>query len=167
MARTSAVAASPSGQILRLSRTDVTGPTDGDGIDFRLSVGGTSTNSNFARFTGVYRSSGLNEIGMSVSTDSFAADSDQVYIATAETTKIQATPSGGGAVSTILTVDATKITAAVPIKFPTYTAAAAGAITGAVGWQISISNSPTVGGRMAFWDTTNARWSYISDNSAV
>jgi hypothetical protein len=53
------------------------------------------------------------------------------------------------------------------IGFPVYTAAAANAITGAVGKQISISNSPTVGGRMAFWDTTNSRWSYISDNSAV
>jgi len=168
MARTSAVAASPSGQILRLSRTDVAGPTDGDGIDFRLSVGGTSTNSNFARFTGVYRSSGLNEIGMSVSTDSFSADSDQVYIATAESTKIQATPSGGGAVSTILTVDAAKITAAVPFKFPTYTIAAAGAITGALGWQISISDSPIATGRMAYWTTTaTAGWRYVDTNLAI
>jgi hypothetical protein len=54
-----------------------------------------------------------------------------------------------------------------PVGFPVYTAAAAGAITGQAGWQISISNSPTAGGRMAFWDTTNSRWSYISDNSAV
>jgi hypothetical protein len=38
---------------------------------------------------------------------------------------------------------------------------------GAVGRQIAIIDSPTVGGRMAFWDTTNARWSYISDNTAV
>jgi len=166
--RTSAVPASPSGQILRLSRTDVAGPTDGDGIDFRLSVGGTATTSNFARFNGVYRSSGLNEIGMSVSTDSFAADSDQVYIATAESTKIQATPSGGGAVSTILTVDAAKITAAVPFKFPTYTIAAAGAITGALGWQISISDSPIATGRMAYWTTTaTAGWRYVDTNLAI
>jgi hypothetical protein len=66
-----------------------------------------------------------------------------------------------------LTVDSAKITAALPIQFPSYTAVAANAITGAVGQQIAITNSPTVGGRMAFWDTTNARWSYISDNTAV
>ena len=66
-----------------------------------------------------------------------------------------------------LTVDSTKITAALPVAFPVYTAAGAAAVTGAVGWQISISDSPTVGGRMAFWDTTNARWSYVSDNLAV
>ena len=63
--------------------------------------------------------------------------------------------------------DANKITAAVPIKFPTYTAAAANAITGAVGWQISISDSPVNGGKMAYWDTTNTRWSYIDTNTAV
>jgi uncharacterized protein (DUF736 family) len=94
------LAAAPAGQILRLSRTDVTGPTDNDGIDFRLSVGGTATTSNFARFDGVYKSSGLNEIGMSVSTDSFAADTDRIYIGTRESTKIQTTPAGGGTVGT-------------------------------------------------------------------
>jgi hypothetical protein len=72
-----------------------------------------------------------------------------------------------GTGTTRLTVEATKITAAVPVQFPSYTAVAANAITGALGQQIAISNSPTVGGRMAFWDTTNARWSYISDNTAV
>jgi hypothetical protein len=190
--RTSAVPASPSGQILRLSRTDQTGPQDTDGIDFRLSVGRTSTTSNFARFDGIYKSSGANTIGMSVSTDSFAADINRIYIGTRDNTKIQTTPAGGGTTGTTaeftqlvttlqtdqflvktaagttkLTVDTNKITAAVPVAFPVYTAAASAAVTGAVGWQISISDSPTVGGRMAFWDTTNARWSYISDNSAV
>ena len=53
------------------------------------------------------------------------------------------------------------------IGFPVKTAAAWNAITGAVGKQVSVSDSPTVGGRMAFWDTTNARWSYVSDNTAV
>jgi len=57
-----------------------------------------------------------------------------------------------------------------PVGFPVYTAAAAGAITGQVGWQICISDSAGGGnpnGMMAFWDTTNSRWSYIHDNSAV
>ena len=56
-----------------------------------------------------------------------------------------------------------------------YTSTATGAqtvagtikVAGSVGWQIAVSDSPTVGGRMAFWDTTNSRFSYISDNSAV
>jgi hypothetical protein len=66
-----------------------------------------------------------------------------------------------------LNISATRANFGVPVQFPSYTAAAANAITGAVGRQIAITDSPTVGGRMAFWDTTNARWSYISDNSAV
>jgi len=69
--------------------------------------------------------------------------------------------------TTAITMSASNVAFAQPVKFPVYTAAALTAITGAVGWQASVSNSPTVGGRMAFWDTTNARWSYISDNSAV
>jgi len=69
--------------------------------------------------------------------------------------------------TTVITTGTTNVAFALPVAFPVYTAAALNAITGAVGWQASVSNSPTVGGRMAFWDTTNSRWSYISDNSAV
>jgi hypothetical protein len=67
---------------------------------------------------------------------------------------------------TLATVDSTAATFTVPVGFPVYTIAGKPA-TGVVGQQISISDSPTSGGRMAFWDTTNARWSYVSDNSAV
>ena len=64
---------------------------------------------------------------------------------------------------------ATAVFTAIP-QFPVYTAAAAGAITGALGQQICISDSGGGGnpdGMMAFWDTTHSRWSYIHDNSAV
>ena len=47
-----------------------------------------------------------------------------------------------------------------------YTEAALTAITGAVGQFASVSDS-SPGGMLAFWDTTNARWSYVHDNSAV
>lgn len=52
-------------------------------------------------------------------------------------------------------------------KVGVYTAANLTAITGTVGQIAAVSNSPTAGGRIAFWDTTNSRWSYISDNAAV
>lgn len=140
--RTSAVAAVPAGQILRLSRTDVAGPQDSDGIDFRLSVGGTATTSNFARFDGVYKSSGLNEIGMSVSTDSFAADTDRIYIGTRESTKIRATPSGGGSTSDIITATDLSVTSARPIAYPSYTTVQRNALAPAAGWVLF--NSTTV-----------------------
>jgi len=54
-----------------------------------------------------------------------------------------------------------------PVDFPTYTKAAITAITGAGGWQVSISDSTGNGGRMAYWDTTNSRWNYVSDDTAV
>ena len=157
--------------LVRYQRTDTADSNDGDGVDFRLSTAGTVTTNNIARFDAQYKATGLHTVGISVSTDSFAADTDTIYRGQADKTTIRATPTGTtGTASDILTVESTKITAAVPIKFPTYTAAAANAITGAVGWQISISNSAGGGnpnGMMAFWDTTNVRWSYIHDNSAV
>ena len=52
------------------------------------------------------------------------------------------------------------------MKLASYTASALTAITGSVGWMAAVTDS-TPGGRIAYWDTTNARWSYVSDNSAV
>ena len=60
-----------------------------------------------------------------------------------------------------------KISATGPISVGVYTATNLGLVTGTVGSLAAVSDSPTVGGRLAFWDTTNSRWSYVSDNSAV
>jgi hypothetical protein len=165
--RTTISRTTPGTGLLLTQQTAAAGPANNESIDFRLGVAGTSTSSNFGRFDGTYKTSGDHEIGLSVSDDSFVADTDRIYIGSRASTKLQATPSGGGSVSTIVTVTDTNITMARPVVFPTYTAAAANAITGAVGWQISISDSPINGGKMAYWDTTNARWSYIDTNTAV
>jgi|TARA_R110002124_G_scaffold287063_1_gene470119 hypothetical protein len=50
-------------------------------------------------------------------------------------------------------------------KVPVYTIATKPG-TGVVGQLIAISDS-TPGGKMAYYDTTNTRWSYVSDDSAV
>jgi hypothetical protein len=90
---------------LRYERTDTTGPNDNDGVDFRLGLGGTSTNTNIARFDAVYKTSGLHQFGISVSTDSFAADSDSIYRGQADQTTIRATPAGTtGTAQDVLTI---------------------------------------------------------------
>ena len=86
--------------------------------------------------------------------------------------QIQTAASGGStpALVTRMSIDSTSATFAQPVGFPVKTAAQWNAITGAVGRQVCVSNSAGGGhpnGMMAFWDTTNARWSYIHDNSAV
>jgi len=56
------------------------------------------------------------------------------------------------------------------MKLSSYTAAALTAITGSVGWMAAVTNSAggsNPNGMIAFWDTTNSRWSYVHDNSAV
>jgi hypothetical protein len=69
-----------------------------------------------------------------------------------------------------LLLNSTSATFAQPVGLPVKTAAAWNAITGAVGQMVCVSDSasgPHPNGMMAFWDTSNARWSYIHDNSAV
>jgi hypothetical protein len=107
--RTGSTAAQVPAVLVRYQRTDQTGAQDNDGVDFRLSVGGTSTSANIARFDAVYKSSGDNEIGMSVSTDSFSADTDRIYVGSRASTKIRATPSGGGTASDIMEITDAKI----------------------------------------------------------
>ena len=56
------------------------------------------------------------------------------------------------------------------MKLSFYTAANLTAITGQLGWIAAVTNSSggsNPNGMIAFWDTTNSRWSYIHDNSAV
>jgi hypothetical protein len=155
-------------------RSDQAGVTDADQTGNAFRVGGTANFYWTNQVLSQYDTSGVHEYTIQ------AADGDQtsgsptwlsLTTFTPTSTVIRAGTAGsGGATATKLTVDAAKITAAVPVVFPSYTAAAANAITGAVGWQIAITNSGGGGnpnGMMAFWDTTNTRWSYIHDNSAV
>ena len=56
------------------------------------------------------------------------------------------------------------------MKLASYTATALNAITGQIGWMAAVSDSAfglNPNGMIAFWDTTNSRWSYVHDNSAV
>jgi hypothetical protein len=59
------------------------------------------------------------------------------------------------------------VTAGGFLKNPVYTISTLTAITGQVGWVAVVSDSATTNGMLAFWDTTNSRWSYVLDNSAV
>jgi hypothetical protein len=52
------------------------------------------------------------------------------------------------------------------VKLTAYTDVVLRAITGVIG-QIAVVSNSNPGGKIAFWDTTNNRWSYINDNSAV
>jgi hypothetical protein len=65
----------------------------------------------------------------------------------------------GGPISTLGTINAEFN------KVPVYTISAKPA-TGVVGQVIAISDS-SPGGKLAYWDTTNSRWSYVSNDGAV
>ncbi|CAB4135300.1 hypothetical protein UFOVP646_10 [uncultured Caudovirales phage] len=163
---------------IQLTRTDQATPNNNDSTSFRTRVAGS--NGTFYTLSDVNSSySTTGNVGWNLSlangdqtTGSFSGLS--VISAGITSTTIRAgtasaTP-GASTVSDILTIGSTSVTSTKPIGFPVYTATAANAITGSVGQQICISNSAqgaNPNGMMAFWDTTNARWSYIHDNSAV
>ncbi len=75
-----------------------------------------------------------------------------------------------GLTSDTLTVTGGPITSigSIDVEFNKVPVYASGSVpgTGVVGQLIAISDS-TPGGKMAYWDTTNSRWSYVSDDSAV
>jgi len=73
---------------------------------------------------------------------------------------------------TLATVNSTSATFAQPVGFPVKTVAQWGAITGAVGQQVCVSNSSTsstqtADGMMAYWRTDVAGWHYVHDNRAI
>ena len=53
---------------------------------------------------------------------------------------------------------------------PVVAAAGAAAVTGQIGAMVAISDASgglLTGGAIAYWDTTNTRWSYIQTGTAV
>ena len=73
---------------------------------------------------------------MSVSTDSFSTDTDKIYIGSRASTKIRATPSGGGTASDILTVTDLSVGMARAVAFAQYTTTQRNALSPAAGWVI-------------------------------
>ena len=80
------------------------------------------------------------------------------------------TGAGAGNVSSgTVTADIVGISTGGRLQLPINTAAQTRLVTtGSIAGQIrAVSDSPTVHGRLCFWDSTNSRWSYVSDNTAV
>ena len=78
-------------------RTDVTTPADQDAVDYRLIVGGTTTQYSVGKVEATYRSSGLHELSMNVfdNTAGPSATSIGVVDMTQERTQINARATAG------------------------------------------------------------------------
>ena len=121
----------------------------------------TSTGSIIVTNTGVTRLNAGAGIALN------AGNGNVTVSATGSTGTVQSV----GLTSNTLTVTGGPITSIGDIdvefnKVPVYTIATKPG-SGVVGMLIAISDSPTNAGKMAYWDTTNTRWSYVSDDSAV
>jgi hypothetical protein len=107
----------------------------GDGSQVLLSTAGSVTENNIARFDATFGASGNHQFGIAVSHDNFETTNSTLK-ATRDKTEILTTPSGGGTSTTRLTVEATKITAAAPVAYPSYTTTQRDALTPAAGWVL-------------------------------
>ena len=173
---TPGVAESRPSMNIQLTRSDQATPNDNDGTSFRTRVAGSNgTFYTVSDINSTYKTGGDVQYNVQLANGdqtTGAFSGLQVLSGSITKTVIRAgtasgTP-GASSVSDILTIEPAKITAAVPIQFPSYTVAAITAVTGAVGWQVAVSDSPTYAGRMAYWSTTaTAAWRYIDDNTAV
>ena len=65
---------------------------------------------------------------------------------------------------TLVSANSTKTQFTKPIQLANYTSSALTAITGELGWMVAVANN---GGKIAYWDTANNRWSYVIDGTAV
>ena len=102
----------------------------------------------------------------SVATLTFGALASAPFTVGSQVVVAGVTPAGYNGTVTVTACTTTSVS---------YTSTATGAqtvagtvkVAGSVGWQIAISDSPVNGGKMAYWDTTNSRFSYIDTNLAV
>jgi hypothetical protein len=155
--RMNIIRTTPGTGILLRQQTANADPANNDEMDFRLGVAGTSTSSDWARFDGTYKSSGDHEIGMSVSTDSFSTDTDKIYVGSRASTKIRATPAGGGTASDIMEITDAKILNNRPHRsaVTTATIARGSTYTPAVGVNNFIELTLTAGTDPTYIDVDN------------
>jgi hypothetical protein len=137
-------------------------------------IDSTNTSTDYLRFDARWSTTGNHYIDLQSSNNDFSTNTriSRSQIGrmslgnTSGTTKFTLTNSVSNSPSIELGAGSTATIAVTgPMQFAVYTVAGKPA-SGAVGSVISISNS-TPGGMLAFWDTTNNRWSYVHDNSAV
>ena len=138
----------------------------------------TNTGTDFLRWNGAWSTTGVHSLALQTSNDNFSTNSRIVNFttgrmqagATSGTAKFTMTNSVSSSPSIELGAGSTATIAVTgPLSLAVYTAAGKPA-SGAVGSVICISNSSGFGnpnGMLAFWDTTNNRWSYVHDNTAV
>jgi hypothetical protein len=167
--------------LLKRTSSATTDPVNNDGTGLRISTAGSNgTNYGIGFFNYLYQTAASgsdHEFSLNLAAGDqtgSVVNSVQTISSKPTNTRIFAGTAGASAsVSVKLTVDANKITAAVPVAFPVYTITQAQALTGAVGWQICISDSSsspsqTDDGMMVYWATNGTpQWRYIHNNGAL
>ena len=130
--------------ILKNSNTVSVAPATGDGTAFRLATtGSNATTYTIADIGAQYSTAGDNQVNISIASGDQTSGTFTGLVTLqskiTSTTISAGTASGtagASAVSAKLTIDAAKVTAAVPVAYPSYTTAQRDALTPAAGWVL-------------------------------
>jgi hypothetical protein len=139
-AGTNAVANSKNALTIESRRSDQTTTTSGDATGFGYRVGGTANYYWTGQVQSTYNSSGNHTYTVGVAAGDQTSSSPtmlNVFQAQPTQTVIYAGTAGsGGSTSAKLTIDANKVTPAVPVAYPSYTTTQRDALTPAAGWVL-------------------------------
>jgi hypothetical protein len=130
--------------IIRNSNTVAAAPASGDGTTFRFQTAGSNaTNYTIAEIAAQYNTGGDDSVSISIANgDQTTGTFTGVQTLTSKITSTTISAgtasgtAGGSSVATKLTVDANKITPAVPVAFPSYTSTQRDALTPSAGWVL-------------------------------
>ena len=127
---------------------NVSSPGTGQNQYFRLDTNGAQIKTSSSNYTWQFNTDGTTDVPGNVDI------SGNVDITGSLTVDTNLSVTGNTQIAGIFTVGA-------------YTKTALNTITGTAGSMAAVLNSPVRQGRIAYWDLTFNRWSYVDDNSIV
>ena len=128
--------------------SDVNNPGTGQNQYFQLNTNGAQIRTSSSNYTWQFNTNGTTAFPGNVNVTGSIGTTGSMSVAT------NLTVTGNTQITGIFSVG-------------TYTKAVLNTITGTAGSIAAVIDSPVRQGRIAYWDLTFNRWSYISDNSVV
>ena len=127
---------------------DINNPNTGENHYIRVSANGAQIKTSSSNYTWQFNTNGTTNFPGNIAVSGNVSVNNNLTVSGSETV------TGNLAVTGFL-------------KVGSYLKATLNTLTGTVGSMAAVLDSPVRQGRIAYWDLTFNRWSYVDDNSAV
>lgn len=117
-------------------RTDLTTPADGDAVDYRLRVSGTTTGYGIGKVEATYRTSGDYELSMNIFDPGDTISMDVINMTQTETTINARATAGTGTIDPVVRFKQTAAEFQKPVAFPRLTSTEISALSPVGGWTV-------------------------------